>query len=90
MNDGVQTRVQSFNYDKVNRLSVASEDALWTQNYLYDAYGNRAVNSVYVPYPVVTPQASDAAGTAIFLASAASAYITGAVIPLDGGFSTTR
>jgi NAD(P)-dependent dehydrogenase (short-subunit alcohol dehydrogenase family) len=37
-----------------------------------------------------TGQASDAAGTAIFLASAASAYITGAVIPLDGGFSTTR
>ncbi|MEO8660106.1 MAG: RHS repeat-associated core domain-containing protein [Bryobacteraceae bacterium] len=62
VNDGVQTRVQSFNYDKVNRLSVASEDASWTQNYLYDAYGNRAVNSVYVPYPVVTPQASDAAG----------------------------
>ncbi|CAB3740894.1 Rhamnolipids biosynthesis 3-oxoacyl-[acyl-carrier-protein] reductase [Paraburkholderia graminis C4D1M] len=37
-----------------------------------------------------TGQASDAVGTAIFLASAASAYITGAVIPLDGGFSTTR
>lgn len=33
---------------------------------------------------------SDAAGTVIFLSSAASAYITGAVIPLDGGFSTTR
>lgn len=33
---------------------------------------------------------SDVAGTAIFLSSAASAYITGAVIPLDGGFSTTR
>lgn len=37
-----------------------------------------------------TGLASDAAGTAIFLSSAASAYITGAVIPLDGGFSTTR
>lgn len=33
---------------------------------------------------------SDVAGTTIFLASAASAYITGAVIPLDGGYSTTR
>ncbi|MBZ5794542.1 SDR family oxidoreductase [Burkholderia contaminans] len=32
---------------------------------------------------------SDVAGTAIFLSSAASAYITGAVIPLDGGYSTT-
>lgn len=34
--------------------------------------------------------ASDVAGTTIFLSSAASAYITGAVIPLDGGYSTTR
>ncbi|MCH4893643.1 SDR family oxidoreductase [Sphingomonas sp. SFZ2018-12] len=33
---------------------------------------------------------SDIAGSVIFLASAASAYITGAVIPVDGGFSTTR
>ena len=34
--------------------------------------------------------ASDVAGTAIFLSSPASAYITGAIIPLDGGYSTTR
>ena len=27
----------------------------------------------------------DAAGMAVFLASPASAYVTGAVIPLDGG-----
>lgn len=31
----------------------------------------------------------DVAGLAIFLASKASAFITGAVIPLDGGISTT-
>jgi NAD(P)-dependent dehydrogenase (short-subunit alcohol dehydrogenase family) len=31
----------------------------------------------------------DVAGTAIFLASRASGFITGAVIPLDGGISTT-
>ncbi|KFG98126.1 3-oxoacyl-ACP reductase [Burkholderia paludis] len=37
-----------------------------------------------------TGLAADVAGTAIFLSSSASAYITGAVIPLDGGFSTTR
>lgn len=32
----------------------------------------------------------DIAGIAVFLASPASAYITGAVIPVDGGLSTTR
>lgn len=32
----------------------------------------------------------DMAGIAVFLASRASTYITGAVIPVDGGVSTTR
>lgn len=32
---------------------------------------------------------ADAAGTAVYLSSRASSFVTGAVLPLDGGFSTT-
>lgn len=46
------------------------------------------INSMIPRRRTGTP--GDAAGAAIFLASPASSYITGAVIPLDGGFSTTR
>jgi NAD(P)-dependent dehydrogenase (short-subunit alcohol dehydrogenase family) len=30
------------------------------------------------------------AGVAVYLASKAGAYVTGAVIPVDGGISTTK
>jgi NAD(P)-dependent dehydrogenase (short-subunit alcohol dehydrogenase family) len=32
----------------------------------------------------------DMAGVAVYLASRAGAYVTGAVIPVDGGLATTR
>jgi NAD(P)-dependent dehydrogenase (short-subunit alcohol dehydrogenase family) len=32
----------------------------------------------------------DMAGVSIFLASRAGAYLTGAIIPVDGGIATTR
>jgi NAD(P)-dependent dehydrogenase (short-subunit alcohol dehydrogenase family) len=32
----------------------------------------------------------DMAGVAIYLASRAGAYVTGATIPVDGGIATTR
>jgi NAD(P)-dependent dehydrogenase (short-subunit alcohol dehydrogenase family) len=35
-------------------------------------------------------QPDDIAGIAVFLASRASTYITGAVIPVDGGISVIR
>jgi len=43
--DGTTTRNQSFTYDGANRLSTATETGIWSQTYVYDVYGNRALLS---------------------------------------------
>ncbi len=50
---------QSFGYDRVNRLTAASEGGTWTRNYGYDEWGNGwvALNSI-LPLDPTTPTAS--------------------------------
>jgi NAD(P)-dependent dehydrogenase (short-subunit alcohol dehydrogenase family) len=48
------------------------------------AFGERAVETVPMKR-TGTPE--EVAGTAVYLASRASAYVTGAILPLDGGLS---
>jgi YD repeat-containing protein len=46
-------------YDAANRVISASEGSAWSQNYVYDAFGNRAVlgaSGAYIPNPGFTPQ----------------------------------
>jgi RHS repeat-associated protein len=55
---GGPTYTQSYNYtDGLNRLSSATESGVWTQTYVYDAFGNRAVLAgSWVPNSNQTPQ----------------------------------
>jgi len=52
-----------------------------------DRFGDQIAESAPLKR-IGTPE--DMAGVAIYLASRAGAYLTGAVIPVDGGISTTR
>lgn len=52
-----------------------------------DRFGDQIADSAPLKR-IGTPE--DMAGAAIYLASRAGAYLTGAVIPVDGGISTTR
>ena len=63
---------QSFTYDGLNRLDVASEAASWTQDNDYDRYGNRWVSSgLIVPgNEALTPQSQQAFVAATNLLSA--------------------
>jgi YD repeat-containing protein len=43
---------QAFGYDAFDRVSSAAEGSAWTQTYLYDQFGNRAVQAGgYIPSP---------------------------------------
>jgi len=49
-----------------------------------------ALAAMLAPIPLKRlAEPSDLAGTAIYLASRAGSYVTGAVIPVDGGLATT-
>ena len=64
--DGTSTSSQSFAYDRANRLEQTAEASGWTQRYVYDAYGNRAMLSTsYMAYPTLTPQVSAPAASAV-------------------------
>ncbi len=44
INDGVNPpKTQTYTYDAVNRLATASEGSTWSQTYVYDPLGNRAL-----------------------------------------------
>lgn len=51
---------QAYGYDNLNRLSSVIESAPnqqgFSQGYVYDAYGNRAVGGTWIPNGVQTPQ----------------------------------
>ena len=54
-----------YTYDGVNRVQSATEGTSWTQNFAYDAFGNRAVvaTSTYIPNTGFTPQVPSSTST---------------------------
>jgi RHS repeat-associated protein len=51
---------QSFGYDRVNRLTSATESGVWSQTYNYDQDGNLWIPSNSLPAPAVGPGAPTA------------------------------
>jgi RHS repeat-associated protein len=43
--DGTTTHTQNYTYDYADRLLTATEGSTWSQNYLYDEFGNRALKA---------------------------------------------
>jgi NAD(P)-dependent dehydrogenase (short-subunit alcohol dehydrogenase family) len=69
----------------VNAIAPGPFDSKMTAFKLGDAAGRSAVEAM-IPLGRVG-QPDDIGGTAIFLSARASAYMTGTVVPVDGGFS---
>jgi hypothetical protein len=63
---GGNAYIQTYSYDSLNRLSVATETGNWTQTYDHDRYGNRAVRatSTIIPNPQQTPTSNSPADLA--------------------------
>jgi YD repeat-containing protein len=56
---GALSLQQSYGYDRLNRLSQASESGSWTQVFGYERFGNRWVEpGSYMPNAAQTPQSS--------------------------------
>ena len=69
----------------VNAIAPGPFDSKMTAFKLGDATGRSAVEAM-IPLGRVG-QLDDIGGTAIFLSARASAYMTGTVVAVDGGFS---
>jgi NAD(P)-dependent dehydrogenase (short-subunit alcohol dehydrogenase family) len=63
----------------------------WVQGERYDHLPSNTQQHIHNGIPIGQPaQADDISAAVTFLASDAAAYITGAVIPVDGGYTLTR
>jgi RHS repeat-associated protein len=62
INAGGPVYTQSYTYDALNRLKTAAETGNWSQTYVYDERGNRAVlggAGLYIPGGPLTPQVTN-------------------------------
>jgi len=57
---------QTYTFDAYNRLDLATETGGWTQDYVFDRVGNRALTgSSYAPVPAMSPVVSPATEAAV-------------------------
>lgn len=72
---------------RVNVVAVGWVEDDWTRRYLHDA-GRQQITAGIPAGRIGSPR--DIGGLVAFLASDLAGYITGAVIPVDGGYMITR